>query len=173
MLNQIAIIGRLVREPELKQVGAENTAVVNITLAVERPRRKDADSQADFIPVVAWRKTAEFINTYFRKGQQVYVAGRLETRTYEKDGVKRTAFEVLASEVGFADAKKPESNGAGQNTGAATNFAQGTGFPQDTGLDDFGSMDGFEDIPAASDPFGGFNADPFAGTPSPSDNLPN
>lgn len=167
MLNQIAIIGRLVREPELKQVGAENTAVVNITLAVERPRRKDADSQADFIPVVAWRKTAEFISNYFRKGQQVYISGRLETRSYEKDGEKRYAFEVQAREVGFADSKKPESNGANQNTGTATNF------PQDTGLDEFGSMDGFEDISGADDPFGGIGADPFAGTPFPSDTLPN
>lgn len=167
MLNQIALIGRLVRDPELKQVGPENTAVVNITLAVERPRRKDAESKADFIPVVAWRKTAEFIGKYFRKGQQVYVAGRLETRTYEKDGEKRYAFEVLASEVGFADSKKPEANGTNQNIGASTDF------PQDTGLDDFSSMDGFGDIPAASDPFGGFDADPFAGTPFPSDNLPN
>ena len=140
---------------------------MNITLAVERPRRKDAESQADFIPVVAWRKTAEFIARYFRKGQQVYISGRLETRTYEKDGVKRYAFEVQAREVGFADSKKPENNAAAQNTGAAT------GFPQGTGLDDFGSMDGFEDISGADDPFGGIGADPFAGTPFPSDTLPN
>lgn len=173
MLNQITLIGRLVRDPELKYVGPENTAVVNITLAVERQRRKDADSQADFIPVVAWRKTAEFISNYFRKGQQVYISGRLETRSYEKDGEKRYAFEVQAREVGFADSKKPENNGANQNAGTATNFPQNTGFPQDTGLDDFGSMDGFEDISGADDPFGGYESDPFADTPFPNDNLPN
>lgn len=174
MLNQITLIGRLVREPEFKEVGPQNTAVVNITLAVDRPKYKDqAEKQTDFIPVVAWRKTSEFIARYFHKGQQVYVSGRLETRSWEKDGVKQYGFTVMAREVGFADSKKPEGNGANQNTGTVTDFPQDTGFPQNSGLDDFGSMDGFENIPADSDPFGGFGADPFAGTPFPSDTLPN
>lgn len=168
MLNQITLIGRLVRDPELKQVGGENTSVVNISLAVDRQYNKDqAEKQTDFIPVTAWRTTAEFIARNFRKGQQVYVSGRLETRSWEKDGVKQYGFTVMAREVGFADSKKPGGNGANQNTGTETDF------PQNTGLDEFGSMDGFENIPADSDPFGGFEADPFAGTPFPSDTLPN
>ena len=125
MLNQITLIGRLVRDPEMRKVGSDQIAVANITLAVDRPRYGNAEHITDFIPVTAWRSTAEFIAKYFVKGQQVYISGRLETRSWEKDGVKHYGYTVQAREVGFADSKK---NGEGQSSGtAAANNAPGSG----------------------------------------------
>ena len=88
MLNQIALIGRLTKDPEIKLVGKDQNSVVRFILAVNRPKYGDSKPQADFIPVVAWRGTADFIGRNFRKGKQVYVSGRLQTTEWEKDGVK-------------------------------------------------------------------------------------
>ena len=88
MLNQIALIGRLTKDPEIKLVGKDQNSVVRFILAVNRPKSGDSKPQADFIPVVAWRGTADFIGRNFRKGKQVYVSGRLQTTEWEKDGVK-------------------------------------------------------------------------------------
>ena len=87
MLNQIALIGRLTKVPEIKLVGKDQNSVVRFILAVNRPKYGDSKPQADFIPVVAWRGTADFIGRNFRKGKQVYVSGRLQTSDWEKDGV--------------------------------------------------------------------------------------
>ena len=103
MLNQIALIGRLTKDPEIKLVGKDQNSVVRFILAVNRPKYGDSKPQADFIPVVAWRGTADFIGRNFRKGKQVYVSGRLQTTEWEKDGVKRYGFEIVARDVGFAD----------------------------------------------------------------------
>lgn len=103
MLNQIALIGRLTKDPEIKLVGKDQNSVVRFILAVNRPKYGDSKPQADFIPVVAWRGTADFIGRNFRKGKQVYVSGRLQTTEWEKDGVKRTALRLWHEMVGFAD----------------------------------------------------------------------
>ena len=103
MLNQIALIGRLTKDPEIKLVGKDQNSVVRFILAVNRPKYGDSKPQADFIPVVAWRGTADFIGRNFRKGKQVYVSGRLQTTEWEKDGVKHYGFEIVARDVGFAD----------------------------------------------------------------------
>ena len=111
-LNKNIYIGRLTRDPEIKMFG-ENTKCANFTIAVDRrfkSKNQDAPS-ADFIPITAWRGTAEFIEKYFSKGKQIYVCGWLETYSYEKDGERRYGFQIRADQVGFADSKKDGENG--------------------------------------------------------------
>lgn len=108
MLNKTILIGRLVKDPELRTT-ATGTPVTSFTLAVNRKFSKYGDRQADFFNVTAWNKTAEFVGKYFTKGQQVLVSGRLENRSWEDNsGVKRYATDVIAEEVEFADSKKQE-----------------------------------------------------------------
>lgn len=106
MLNIVAIQGRLTADPEMRQTPA-GAPVVTVTLACERSYvPKGQERQADFIPVVAWRGTAEFICRYFRKGQLVAVNGSLQTRKYtDKNGNNRTAFEIVADGVHFCEKK--------------------------------------------------------------------
>lgn len=148
MLNQSVFIGRLTKDPEVKKVGENHISNGSFTLAVDRPRYGDAQQQADFIPVVVWRSTAEFVGRNFHKGKQVYVVGRLRTYSWDgDDGVKRYGFEVVANEVGFADA--PQKNG-GQNKNANTTAPKNGEFPDG---DDFDGVSGF---PGGFDDFGGF-----------------
>ena len=109
MINCINIMGRLTAEPELK-VTTNGTNVTTFTVAVDRQYSK-GEKQTDFIPVTAWRGTADFISKYFRKGQMIAVQGSLQTRKYQdKEGHNRTAFEVVASEVSFCGDKKEAGN---------------------------------------------------------------
>ena len=114
MLNRAVLMGRLTRDPELRQT-PNNVSVVTFTLAVDRNYQADKNNrQADFINIVAWRHTAEFVAKYFSKGQLVAVEGSIQTRNYQdKDGNNRTAFEVVADQVYFAEKKNA---GAAQNT---------------------------------------------------------
>ena len=107
MLNKVILMGRLTRDPELKHTD-KNTAVCNFTLAVNRDYSPSGETpQTDFIDIVTWTKTAEFVSKYFTKGQLVAVTGRLQTRNWEdKQGNKRVAVEVNAEEVHFAEPKK-------------------------------------------------------------------
>lgn len=102
MLNRIILIGRLTRDPELRYTPAGNP-VAAFTLAVDRPFRKaGGEREADFIPVIAWRKLGETISQYVGKGRLVAVEGRLQVRRYEtKDGAPARAAEVIASAVRF------------------------------------------------------------------------
>ncbi len=111
MLNNCTFIGRLVRDPEMKTVG--EATVANFTIAVDKRFKSKAEGAptADFIPVCAWRNTADFVNKYFHKGKQVSVVGALETYSYEKDGERRYGFQIRADQVGFADSKKDGENG--------------------------------------------------------------
>ena len=113
MLNLVALMGRLTRDPELKTTSS-GVSVTSFTLAVERDYVKQGEERlADFIDVVAWRNTADFVCKYFRKGQLVAVQGSLQTRTYtDKDGNKRKAVEVVAGNVHFAEGKKEPSSKA-------------------------------------------------------------
>lgn len=111
-MNDVKLSGCLTRDPELKHTPA-GVAVASFALAVDRKFNRE---EADFIPVTAWRKTAEFIAKYFRKGQRVIISqGRIRVDPYtDKDGNKRTRFEVVADEVEFADSRKaPEDRPAG------------------------------------------------------------
>lgn len=103
-MNNISLVGRLTADPELKQTPNGND-VVAFTVAVDR-YVKDGEKKADFIPCVAWKTTALFIARYFRKGQFIGLTGRLETRPYtDKDGNKRTAYEVVARNAFFTESK--------------------------------------------------------------------
>ena len=113
MLNKVVLMGRLTRDPELKHTQS-NTSVTSFTLAVDRSfTRQGEERQTDFIDIVAWRSTAEFVTRYFRKGQLVAVSGRLQTRKWQDNqGNNRTAYEVVADEVFFAESRRENSGGA-------------------------------------------------------------
>ena len=110
MLNKAILMGRLVADPELRRT-PNNNSVTSFTLAVNRSFvRQGEQPQTDFIDIVAWGKTAEFVSRYFVKGQQVAVAGRIQTRMWEdKQGNKRKSVEVVAEEVHFAEPKRDNS----------------------------------------------------------------
>lgn len=108
MLNVVALMGRLVADPQLRQTTTGKN-VASFRIAVDRGR-KDANGQyqADFFDIVAWDKSAEFICRYFQKGSMIAVEGRLQSRNYQdKNGSNRTAIEVVASNVSFAGNKEP------------------------------------------------------------------
>lgn len=114
MLNVIAIMGRLSRDPELRQTTTGKN-VASFTIACSRGR-KDANGKdlVDWIPVVAWEHTAEFVCKYFEKGSLIAIDGRLQSRTYkDMDGNNRTAIEIVANNVNFAGSK---STGGGSNS---------------------------------------------------------
>ena len=113
MLNVAVLMGRLVADPELRFTTSE-IPVTSFNLAVDRDYVKPgADRQADFIDIVAWRSTAEFVCKYFTKGQLVAIQGAIQTRSYQdKEGNKRKAFEIVADNVHFADKKKDQSGQA-------------------------------------------------------------
>jgi single-strand DNA-binding protein len=107
-MNKVVLLGRLVKDPELRYTQNNNTAVCSFTLAVNRKFAKQGEGQqADFVQIVAWDKTAEFCSKYFTKGQQVAIVGRIQTRNWDdNEGRKHYATEVVAEEAFFADSKK-------------------------------------------------------------------
>jgi single-strand DNA-binding protein len=106
-MNKTVLIGRLTKDPETRYTQTNNIQVTSFTLAVNRRFSKEGEQQADFINIVAWNKTAEFVSKYFKKGQQVAIVGRIQTRNYDdNNGVKHYVTEVIAEEVYFADSKK-------------------------------------------------------------------
>lgn len=108
MLNVVAIMGRLIADPELRTTG-NGTNVCSFRIACDRNFvQQGQERKADFIDVVAWRQSAEFICKYFQKGSLIAVEGSLQSRQYQdKNGNKRTAVEVLANQINFAGGKKP------------------------------------------------------------------
>lgn len=115
MLNHITIMGRLVRDPELRRTGS-GTPVASFTLAVDRDfgKNENGEKETDFIDVVAWRSTAEFVEKYFSKGRMAVVSGRLQIRGWtDKEGNKRRTAEVVADNVYFGDSKKDEGGNMG------------------------------------------------------------
>ena len=118
MINNAVIMGRLTADPELRTTG-NGISVTGFTVAVDRNyQRQGQERQTDFISVVAWRQTAEFVSRYFRKGQMIAVQGSIQTRNYEdRNGVKRTAVEIVADTVSFCGSKA-ETGAGGQNAAA-------------------------------------------------------
>lgn len=106
-MNNVILIGRLTANPELKHT-LNDISVTSFSIAVDRPYAKSGEEkQADFINIVAWRGTAEFICKYFEKGRKIALQGSIQTRRYtDKDGNNRTAFEVVADKVEFVDSKQ-------------------------------------------------------------------
>lgn len=107
-MNKTVLMGRLTRDPEVRYTQTNNTLVASFSLAVNRRfAAQGEERQADFINIVAWSKTGEFVSKYFKKGQQVAVIGRLQTRNWDDEqGQKHYVTEVVAEEVYFADSKK-------------------------------------------------------------------
>ena len=115
MLNHIVLMGRLTRDPELRRTGS-GVAVASFTLAVDRDyAAQGAEKETDFVDIVAWRNTAEFVSKYFTKGRMAVVTGRLQIRNWQdKEGNKRRSAEVVADNVYFGDSRP---GGAGGNNG--------------------------------------------------------
>ena len=112
-MNKVILLGRLTKDVEVRYTQTNNTMVASFTLAVNRKFKQEGQPDADFINIVAWSKLAEFCSKYFKKGQQVSIVGRLQTRTWEdENGQKRYVTEVVAEEAYFADSKKEENTQA-------------------------------------------------------------
>ena len=143
MLNCAVIMGRLTADPELRQTPS-GVSVTRFTVAVDRGYVKAGEERkADFINVVAWRQTAEFVSRYFQKGSMIAVQGSIQTGSYEKDGVKRYTVEISADNVSFCGSKSETgTSGAPSATisTAAPSFSNG-------GLDDFAAMADDDDLP--------------------------
>ena len=107
MLNKIFLMGRLTRDPEMRHTG-NGTAVASFSLAVDRDfKSQGGEKETDFIDIVAWRNTAEFVSKYFTKGRMAVVEGRLQLRDWkDKDGNSRRSAEVVAEHVYFGDSKQ-------------------------------------------------------------------
>ena len=113
MLNHITVMGRLVRDPELRRTGS-GVAVASFTVAVERDfgGRDGGERKTDFINCVAWRQTGEFVSKYFTKGRMIVVDGRLEMRDWtDREGNKRTSAEINVDNAYFGDSKRDGDNG--------------------------------------------------------------
>ena len=118
MLNHIVLMGRLTRDPELRYTGS-NIPVASFTVAVDRDFGKGEERATDFINVVAWRQTGEFVSKYFTKGSMIVVSGRLQMRDWtDRDGNKRRSAEVVADNVYFGESKRNADSNAsyGGNT---------------------------------------------------------
>lgn len=129
-MNNVVLIGRLTRDPELRTT-ASNISVCSFTVAVDRRFKPEGQPSADFINVIAWRQTAEFVSKYFHKGSKIALTGSIQTRNWEdNDGKKHYATEVIADNVEFCERKSDnpqyENTEAGYNDG--DNAANGGGF---------------------------------------------
>ncbi len=145
MLNVAVIMGRLTADPELRHTPGD-VAVTTFTLAVDRSYvRAGAERQADFIEVVAWRQTAEFVCKYFSKGQMMAVTGSIQTRSYEdKQGNKRKAVEIVADNVSFTGSKR--ESGGGQSPYGDAPAPQKPAFSEPAPAYSSGSNEDFEEI---------------------------
>ncbi|MFT8887972.1 MAG: single-stranded DNA-binding protein [Ethanoligenens sp.] len=147
MLNVVALNGRLTADPELRHTNSD-IAVTSFSLAVDRSySRSGTERQTDFIDIVCWRGTAEFAAKYFHKGQLVAVEGAIQTRSYtDRDGNKRRAFEVVASNVHFAE---PRRDSYGNPDSHSNSGAQSDGAPAISNGDngDFIEIAGDDDLP--------------------------
>lgn len=154
MLNKIFLMGRLVADPELKQTPS-GVSVATFRIAVDRDfkNKETGEREADFINIVTWRATADFVSRYFAKGRMAVVEGRLQTRSYtDKDGNKRYVSEVVADNVYFGDSRRDGDNGGSYSAPAPRAAAPapqqpayGTPVPAE---DQFAELDGDDgDLP--------------------------
>ena len=148
-MNVICLMGRLTADPELRHTPSQ-VSVTTFSLAVDRAYQpKGQERQTDFINVVAWRGTAEFVCNYFRKGQRMALQGSLQSRNFtDKEGNKRTAYEVVADNVFFAESKR-ESTGSrfdSQIPGAFNDAPPAPAFSNTAG-GDFEEITGDDELP--------------------------
>lgn len=156
MINVVAIMGRLVADPELRTT-TQGTNVCTFRIACDRSYTpKGQQRQADFVDIVAWDKTAEFICKFFHKGSMIAVEGSLQTRNYQdKQGNKRTAVEVVANNISFAGAKVADKPAAASYEQQTKNHVQQAKAAQSGDLpyytqgdtDDFSAISDTDDLP--------------------------
>lgn len=147
MLNVVVLTGRLTADPELRHT-PNDIAVTSFTIAVNRRfTRPGEEKQTDFIDIVAWRNTAEFVCKYFKKGQLIAVEGSIQTRSYQdKDGNKRKAFEIVASNLQFGESKKDgssefsESDSSSKSSPDTASYSSGSD-------NDFQTIESDDDLP--------------------------
>jgi single-strand DNA-binding protein len=126
MFNLVVLTGRLTADPELRYT-TNNIPVTSFSIAVNRRYKAGEESQADFINIVAWRQTAEFVTKYFKKGSMIGIEGAIQTRKYvDKDtGKNRTAFEVIANNVQFVESRRDDAAVGGQAAPSFNNTDSG------------------------------------------------
>ena len=139
-MNKVILMGRLTRDPEVRYTQTSNTLVASFSLAVNRRfARPGEERQADFINIVAWSKLGEFCSKYFKKGQQVGIIGRIQTRTWDDEqGQKHYVTEVIAEETYFADTKRD---------GGMNDFDSTFGGDSSTNTDSEFSVSSGDDLP--------------------------
>ena len=144
MINNAVIMGRLTADPELRTTG-NGIGVCGFTVAVDRNYRPEGEErQTDFINVVAWRKTADFVSRYFRKGQMIAVQGSIQTRNYEdRNGNKRTAVEIVADNISFCGSKAEQ----GSQRNPAVYPPEATQQVSNAEPDDFSDVDLDDELP--------------------------
>ena len=136
MFNLVVLTGRLTADPELKTTQS-GISLTSFSVAVNRPYRTGEEQQTDFINVVAWRKTAEFIAKYFKKGNMIGIEGSIQTRKYtDKNGNNRTAFEVVVNNAQFVESKRDSAASQGSEQPASFSNA---------GADDFSDLSDVSD----------------------------
>lgn len=140
MFNLVVLTGRLTADPELRYT-SNNIPVTSFSIAVNRRYKAGEESQADFINIVAWRQTAEFVTKYFKKGSMIGIEGSIQTRRYvDKDtGKNRTAFEVIANNVQFVESRR-DGAAAGEVDAAPASF-------NNTDSGDFSVIAADDDLP--------------------------
>ena len=143
-MNKVILMGRLTRDPEVRYTQTNNTLVASFSLAVNRRFvRQGEERQADFFNIVAWNKQGEFCSKYFKKGQQVGIIGRLQTRTWDDDkGTKHYITEVIADEAYFADSKRE-----GDASSSSFENTFGTSIPGGMGDTSDFEMSASDDLP--------------------------
>lgn len=156
MLNVVAIMGRLVADPELRTT-TQGHSVCSFRIACDRSyAQQGQERQADFIDIVAWRQQADFVSKYFRKGSMIAVEGSLQTRQYQdKQGSKRTAVEVVANNISFAGAKRQDGQSAPSYEQQTTSHVQQAKAAQNApqpaytqgSMDDFAVISDNDDLP--------------------------
>jgi single-strand DNA-binding protein len=156
MLNVVAIMGRLVADPELRTT-TQGHSVCSFRIACDRSYvQQGQERQADFIDIVAWRQQADFVSKYFQKGSMIAVEGRLQTRNYQdKNGNSRTAVEVVANNISFAGAKRQDGQSVPSYERQTTSHVQqakaAQNVPQPTytqgSMDDFAVINDDDDLP--------------------------
>jgi len=137
-MNKVILMGRLTKDPEVRYTQTNNTLVASFSLAVNRRfARQGEERQADFINVVAWSKTGEFVSKYFKKGQQVGIVGRIQTRSWDDDqGQKHYVTEVVAEETYFADSKRDGGDASSFEDTFGESVAQSAEFQINSSDDD-------------------------------------
>ena len=143
-MNVVVLVGRLTDNPELRHTNS-NVAVTRFSIAVDRAYKSGEERQADFINIVAWRQTAEFITTYFKKGQRIGIEGSLRMNRYtDKDGNNRTTYEVVVNNAHFVESKRDSGNAGGYAPAAPASAPQSFS-NSDSG--DFSEIASDDDLP--------------------------